>query len=155
MDGQRATGDLVRTAVAVSSGAVTVEAVLEWLGDVIRPLRTARERSAGPAGAFTTTASKGTVEIRPTGALPAGRVLDFKASPELEAAVDARSAPDAWTRLQDSDAVATAFAQALAVELRENGKAQIGNLGAWSLGKLPDLTVFVRFRAHPTSSRMF
>lgn len=154
MDEVRGTGDVVRTATTLGRGELSVESVLAWLGDVIRPLRVSPVSPCGPAGAFVTAAAKGTVEIRPTGALAAGRVLDFRASPELVAAVTAAD-PSALGALADESDVATAFARALALELKEKGRAQVGNLGVWSLGRLPDLTVFVRFRAHPASSRMF
>ncbi len=151
----QATGDLIRTAVVVGNGEVSVEDMLAWLGDVLRPLRAGRTGECPPAGCFVTAVAKGTVEIRPPGVgLPAGRVLDFRASPELVEAVVAPNVASA-VALGAAGGPGGAFALALALELRETGRAQIGNLGAWSLGRLPDLTVFVRFRAHPASARMF
>lgn len=151
MDSSRlTTGDLIRTAVALSPGTST-EALLEWLGQRVWALRSAREVACGNAGVFVTTADRGTVEIRPlTSAAPAvtRRQLDFRPSAALDAAV-VDASPERLAALDSQDALATAFSRALALELAASGRAQIGNFGTWSLGKKPTLETFVRFRPHP------
>ena len=132
-----ATGDLIRTAVALVQGSAP-DVFLEWLSARVWALRASREVPCGAAGAFTTTADRGTVEIRPGALAPlkaSRRQLDFRASTALEAAV-AESSPERLAALDTDDPLASAL-------------AQIGNFGAWSIGKKPTLETFVRFRSNP------
>ena len=147
-----ASGDLIRTAMALVPGTTSDE-FLEWLAAALRRLRTTKEVRCGAAGWFLTTASQGTVEIRPVrdGTAVARRVLDFRAAPALTAVVTAPT-PEGLAALGCEDPLGSAFGQALATELIAFGRATVGNLGTWRLGKKPTLEVFVRFRPEPAAN---
>jgi len=151
-------GDVVKRAVALGNGSFGSDAVLNWLADLIRALRTQPQVACGGAGVFLTTEQANTVEINPKAHFPAARkrlALAFDGSRALHAAIDREQLEQAHLdRLASENPIATAFAQALATELVLNRRAAIGNFGVWTIGQKPDLTRFVRFRPRPQINHM-
>lgn len=153
------TGDVVATAVDVGGGAFDADAVLRWLADCVRALRSAAVAPCGAAGRFTVESDAGTVEIHPLTKVPmAGysrRVLGFEASAALEAVIG-RDLPteDLLAPMEAGDPIATAFGRALVIELVTGKRAAIGNFGTWTIGQKPSLERFVRFRPSPAINRM-
>ena len=152
-------GDVVKRARVFSGGAISEDKILSWLAGMVRELRKSPEVPMGPAGVLRVSAETGTVEIDPRTKRPmpghATRTLSFTASAAFLSVVkDGVLSDDRLARLEEADAISSCFAKALAAELMEHRKAVIGNFGTWTLGRLPDLTVFVRFRSRPAIDRM-
>ena len=152
-------GDVVKRAVFFGGGKINEDKVLSWLAGLVRQLRKSPQVDVGSAGQLCVSVETGTIEIDPRTKQPltseGSRTLDFQASETLLAVVRGGVLSDErLERLTDSDHIASAFAKGLAAELIESRRAVIGNFGVWTLGRLPDLTVFIRFRSRPAIDRM-
>ena len=152
-------GDVVKRAIAFGDENVNEDRILSWLAGLVRNLRKTPQVALGSAGILCVSVESGTVEIDPRTKRPVAtqgsRTLDFQASDTLLSVVKGGVlSEERLKRLEDSDPSAAAFAKALAAELIENRRAVIGNFGVWTLGRLPDLTVFIRFRSRPAIDRM-
>lgn len=157
--GEWMSGDVVQRTVMLSAGALNEDKVLSWLASLVRELRRTFEVPIGTAGTLLVSSDSGTVEIDPRTKRPVAantsRSLGFTASDALLSVVKGGVLNDErLARLEGPDAIGSLFAKALAAELVENRRAAIGNFGVWTIGRLPDLTVFVRFRSRPAINRM-
>lgn len=152
-------GDVVERAVELGEGAFDADAVLGWLAELVRALRTGSSATCGAAGAFVAANVAGTVEIHPLTRAPvpgySRRSLAFEASPALSALIGRdQVTQDLLEPLEAESPVATAFGRALLIELVLNRRAAIGNFGVWSIGQKPTMERFIRFRPNPAINRM-
>jgi hypothetical protein len=152
-------GDVVRKAVEISGGTVAADEVLRWLADIVRSLRTSPTAACGAAGRFFAGEEAGTVEINPASRLPqagySSKSLVFESSPALDNAIALKAlTEEGLAALASENPVADCFAKALATELVLRRRAAIGNFGIWTIGQMPDLRHFVRFRSKAAINQM-
>ena len=151
-------GDVVKRTVALGDGQFEIEEVLRWMAGVVRKLREGPTAECGKCGHFRFSQEAVTVEISTaarTQAAKPRKTLDFVASDALLGAIERGVATDgALDGLKSDDVTASCFARALAMELILNKRAAIGNFGNWSVGQMPTLELFVRFRPHAAVSRL-
>ena len=152
-------GDVVQTAAEYSGGQFDSDAVLKWLANIVRTLRTESEVPCGHAGTFSSTEEKGTVEINPLTKHPvpgyARKTLAFEPSEQLNAVIGRDVVTEEILHAFDSaDPISSCFGRALATILITDKRAAIGNFGSWSIGQKPNMQQFIRFRPKAAINRM-